>query len=91
MPKFNPLSCYQSLVFKSNCGCVFSPPFHFCPDERSRPNLPALDVCVTSDDKRYFVSETDDITNLEASVLESPEDTQLWIKLAFKYLGQNET
>lgn len=70
---------------------MFSPPFHFCPDERSRPNLPALDVCVTSDDKRYFVSETDDITNLEASVLESPEDTQLWIKLAFKYLGQNET
>lgn len=63
----------------------------FCPDERSRPSLPALDVCVTSDDKRYFVSETDDITNLEASVLESPEDTQLWIKLAFKYLGQNET
>lgn len=53
--------------------------------------MPALDVCVTSDDKRYFVSETDDITNLEASVLESPEDTQLWIKLAFKYLGQNET
>lgn len=64
---------------------------HFCADERSRPSLPALDVCVTSDDKRYFVSETDDITNLEASVLESPEDTQLWIKLAFKYLGQNET
>ncbi|XP_056907701.1 zinc finger C3H1 domain-containing protein-like isoform X2 [Takifugu flavidus] len=60
-------------------------------DDCSRPSLPALDVCVTSDDKRYFVSETDDISNLEASVLESPQDTQLWIKLAFKYLSQNET
>uniref|UniRef100_A0A4W6C1P7 Zinc finger C3H1-type containing n=1 Tax=Lates calcarifer TaxID=8187 RepID=A0A4W6C1P7_LATCA len=53
--------------------------------------LSALDVCVTSEDKRYFVSETDDISNLETSVLESPRDTQLWIKLAFKYLNQNET
>lgn len=69
------------------CVC----PVCAAPDERSRPSLPALDVCVTSDDKRYFVSETDDISNLEASVLESPQDTQLWIKLAFKYLSQNET
>lgn len=53
--------------------------------------MSALDVCVTSEDKRYFVSETDDISNLESSVLESPCDTQLWIKLAFKYLSQNET
>ncbi|KAM8861832.1 zinc finger C3H1 domain-containing protein [Synchiropus picturatus] len=49
------------------------------------------DVCVTSEDKRYFISETDDISNLESSVLESPCDTQLWIKLAFKYLNQNQT
>nr|XP_046251308.1 zinc finger C3H1 domain-containing protein-like isoform X2 [Scatophagus argus] len=60
-------------------------------DDCSRTNLPALDVCVTSEDKRYFVSETDDISNLETSVLESPRDTQLWIKLAFKYLSQKET
>lgn len=69
------------------CVC----PVCAAPDERARPGLPALDVCVTSEDKRYFVSETDDISNLEASVLESPRDTQLWIKLAFKYLSQNET
>ncbi|XP_017297244.1 zinc finger C3H1 domain-containing protein isoform X3 [Kryptolebias marmoratus] len=50
----------------------------------------AVDV-VTSEDRRYFTSETDDISNLEASVLESPRDTQLWIKLAFKYLNQSET
>ncbi|XP_015253564.1 PREDICTED: zinc finger C3H1 domain-containing protein isoform X1 [Cyprinodon variegatus] len=49
----------------------------------------AVDV-VTSDDRRYFLSETDDISNLEASILESPRDTQLWIKLAFKYLNQSE-
>lgn len=50
----------------------------------------ALDVCVNPDDKRYFDSETDDISNLETSVLESPKDVQLWIKLAFKYLNQKE-
>ncbi|XP_018544562.1 zinc finger C3H1 domain-containing protein isoform X2 [Lates calcarifer] len=60
-------------------------------DNCSQTCLSALDVCVTSEDKRYFVSETDDISNLETSVLESPRDTQLWIKLAFKYLNQNET
>ncbi|XP_056243359.1 zinc finger C3H1 domain-containing protein-like isoform X2 [Seriola aureovittata] len=60
-------------------------------DDCCKTSLSALDVCVTSEDKRYFVSETDDISNLETSVLESPRDTQLWIKLAFKYLSQNET
>ncbi|XP_066505019.1 zinc finger C3H1 domain-containing protein isoform X3 [Hoplias malabaricus] len=49
------------------------------------------DVCVTQDDKRYFDSETDDISNLEYSVLESPRDVQLWIKLAYKYLSQKDT
>ncbi|XP_044211807.1 zinc finger C3H1 domain-containing protein-like isoform X3 [Thunnus albacares] len=59
-------------------------------DDGSKTSLSALDVCVTSEDKRYFISETDDISNLETSVLESPRDTQLWIKLAFRYLNQNE-
>ncbi|KAJ0029108.1 hypothetical protein NQD34_004105 [Periophthalmus magnuspinnatus] len=54
-------------------------------------DLSLSDVCVTSEDRRYFFSETDDISNLEASVLESPCDTQLWIKLAFKYLYQTDT
>ncbi|KAK0137109.1 Zinc finger C3H1 domain-containing protein [Merluccius polli] len=60
-------------------------------DERSKRRLCALDVCVAPEDKRYFISETDDISNLESSVLESPRDAQLWIKLAYKYLSQNET
>jgi len=60
-------------------------------DDVSVSSSPAVDVCVTSEDRRYFVSETDDISNLEASVLESPRDTQLWIKLAFRYLNQSET
>ncbi|KAM9377364.1 zinc finger C3H1 domain-containing protein isoform 2-T2 [Pholidichthys leucotaenia] len=60
-------------------------------DEVSKSSVSALDVCVTSEDRRYFTSETDDISNLEASVLESPDDTQLWIKLAFKYLNQPDT
>lgn len=59
-------------------------------DGCSKTSLIALDVCVTPDDKRYFVSETDDISNLETSVLESPRDAQLWIKLAFRYLSQKE-
>uniref|UniRef100_A0A3B4XYE3 Zinc finger C3H1-type containing n=1 Tax=Seriola lalandi dorsalis TaxID=1841481 RepID=A0A3B4XYE3_SERLL len=94
------------LVSKVNESKRHVPPFTTCKDVRRwRPkpsaqsglgpeddgDLSALDVCVTSEDKRYFVSETDDISNLETSVLESPRDTQLWIKLAFKYLSQNET
>lgn len=66
------------------CVCVHA-------DSGVHAGLSALDACVTSEDKRYFISETDDIANLEASVLESPRDTQLWIKLAFKYLSQSET
>jgi len=54
------------------------------------PGGVSLDVCVSSEDKRYFLSETDDLSNLELSVLQSPRDTQLWIKLAFKYLQQSE-
>ncbi|XP_056595490.1 zinc finger C3H1 domain-containing protein [Triplophysa dalaica] len=60
-------------------------------DAGVRERWPSTDVCVTQDDKRYFDSETDDISNLETSVLESPNDVQLWIKLAFKYLNQKET
>lgn len=66
------------------CVCVRA-------DGGAHTGLSALDACVTSEDKRYFLSETDDIANLEASVLESPRDTQLWIKLAFKYFNQSET
>lgn len=55
-----------------------------------KKRIPALDAVVTPDDVRYFTSETDDISNLEASVQENPCDVQLWIKLAYKYLNQNE-
>ncbi|MFT7796706.1 zinc finger C3H1 domain-containing protein [Arapaima gigas] len=51
----------------------------------------SLDVCITQDDDRYFTGETDDISNLETSVLESPKDVQLWIKLAYKYHNQKES
>uniref|UniRef100_A0A3B3DNC9 Zinc finger C3H1-type containing n=1 Tax=Oryzias melastigma TaxID=30732 RepID=A0A3B3DNC9_ORYME len=60
-------------------------------DGACRSGAPPVDACVTSEDRRYFISETDDIANLEASVLESPRDTQLWIKLAFRYLNQTDT
>ncbi|XP_041851940.1 zinc finger C3H1 domain-containing protein-like isoform X2 [Melanotaenia boesemani] len=67
-------------------------PEHLTPtDDICTISSSAVDVCITSEDRRYFVSETDDISNLEASVLESPRDTQLWIKLAFRYLNQSET
>ncbi|CAB1414938.1 unnamed protein product [Pleuronectes platessa] len=61
------------------------------PDDRTKISHSTADVCITSEDKRYFDSETDDLSNLESSVLENPGDTQLWIKLAFKYLSQSET
>ncbi|XP_058622933.1 zinc finger C3H1 domain-containing protein isoform X2 [Onychostoma macrolepis] len=60
-------------------------------DGRLQERWSSTDVCVTQDDKRYFDSETDDISNLETSVLESPKHVQLWIKLAFKYLNQRDT
>uniref|UniRef100_A0A8C4K8N6 Zinc finger C3H1-type containing n=1 Tax=Dromaius novaehollandiae TaxID=8790 RepID=A0A8C4K8N6_DRONO len=46
-----------------------------------KAKVPTLDAVVTPDDVRYFTSETDDISNLEASVQENPCDVQLWIKL----------
>ncbi|KAG9490291.1 hypothetical protein GDO78_005923 [Eleutherodactylus coqui] len=58
------------------------------PETKTR--VPIHDTVVTSDDVRYYTSETDDISNLEASVLEKPQDIQLWIKLAYKRLNQNE-
>ncbi|MEE6480608.1 hypothetical protein FKM82_012620 [Ascaphus truei] len=59
------------------------------PPER-KTKVPIQDAVVTPDDVRYFTNETDDISNLEASVLENPQDIQLWIKLAYKCLNQNE-
>ncbi|XP_078273463.1 zinc finger C3H1 domain-containing protein isoform X2 [Rhinoraja longicauda] len=50
----------------------------------------ALDAVITPDDVRYFTAETDDIANLETSVMENPQDVQLWIKLTYKYLNQRE-
>ncbi|XP_053263313.1 zinc finger C3H1 domain-containing protein isoform X2 [Podarcis raffonei] len=67
-----------------------SGPIKYAPAVQNRINLPALDAVVTPDDVRYFTNETDDISNLEASVLENPYNVQLWIKLAYKYLNQNE-
>ncbi|KAM8973109.1 zinc finger C3H1 domain-containing protein isoform 2-T2 [Pelodytes ibericus] len=55
-----------------------------------KTKLHIQDAVVTPDDIRYFTNETDDISNLEASVLENPQGIQLWIKLAYKCLNQNE-
>ncbi|XP_067906526.1 zinc finger C3H1 domain-containing protein isoform X2 [Heterodontus francisci] len=49
-----------------------------------------LDAVITPDDVRYFTAETDDIANLETSVMENSQDVQLWIKLAYKYMNQKE-
>ncbi|XP_077194936.1 zinc finger C3H1 domain-containing protein isoform X2 [Paroedura picta] len=67
-----------------------SGPIKYAPTVENNINAPALDAVVTPDDVRYFTNETDDIANLEASVLENPHDVQLWVKLAYKYLNQNE-
>uniref|UniRef100_A0A452HUB9 Putative zinc-finger domain-containing protein n=1 Tax=Gopherus agassizii TaxID=38772 RepID=A0A452HUB9_9SAUR len=65
-------------------------PIKYANPVEHKTNVRALDAVVTPDDVRYFTSETDDISNLEASVLENPCDVQLWIKLAYKYLSQSE-
>ncbi|XP_056430091.1 zinc finger C3H1 domain-containing protein isoform X2 [Hyla sarda] len=56
----------------------------------TKTKVPIHDAVVTSDDVRYFTNETDDISNLEASVLENPQDIQLWIKLTYRCLNHNE-
>uniref|UniRef100_UPI00398EBB42 zinc finger C3H1 domain-containing protein-like isoform X2 n=1 Tax=Pristiophorus japonicus TaxID=55135 RepID=UPI00398EBB42 len=58
--------------------------------ERPWSGTPALDAVITPDDVRYFTAETDDIANLETSVMENPHDVQLWIKLTYKYMNQKE-
>ncbi|XP_051467158.1 zinc finger C3H1 domain-containing protein isoform X4 [Apus apus] len=68
----------------------FVGPIKYAHPTEHKKRAPALDAVVTPDDVRYFTSETDDISNLEASVQENPCDVQLWIKLAYKYLNQNE-
>ncbi|NXN91356.1 ZC3H1 protein, partial [Rhinopomastus cyanomelas] len=68
----------------------FVGPIKYAHPTEHKKRVPALDAVVTPDDVRYFTSETDDISNLEASVQENPCDVQLWIKLAYKYLNQNE-
>ncbi|NXP07280.1 ZC3H1 protein, partial [Thinocorus orbignyianus] len=68
----------------------FVGPIKYAHPTEHKKRIPALDTVVTPDDVRYFTSETDDISNLEASVQENPRDVQLWIKLAYKYLNQNE-
>ncbi|EPQ18862.1 Zinc finger C3H1 domain-containing protein [Myotis brandtii] len=65
-------------------------PIKYAFQPENRIKVPALDTVVTPDDVRYFTNETDDIANLEASVLENPSHVQLWLKLAYKYLSQNE-
>uniref|UniRef100_G1NE32 Zinc finger C3H1-type containing n=1 Tax=Meleagris gallopavo TaxID=9103 RepID=G1NE32_MELGA len=65
-------------------------PIKYAHTAEHKKRIPALDTVVTPDDIRYFTSETDDISNLEASVQENPCNVQLWIKLAYKYLNQNE-
>ncbi|NXJ03515.1 ZC3H1 protein, partial [Odontophorus gujanensis] len=65
-------------------------PIKYAHPTEHKKRIPALDTVVTPDDIRYFTSETDDISNLEASVQENPCNVQLWIKLAYKYLNQNE-
>ncbi|NXA33685.1 ZC3H1 protein, partial [Eudromia elegans] len=68
----------------------FLGPIKYAHPTEHKAKVPTLDTVVTPDDVRYFTSETDDISNLEASVQENPCDVQLWIKLAYKYLNQNE-
>ncbi|XP_004700842.1 zinc finger C3H1 domain-containing protein [Echinops telfairi] len=68
----------------------FTGPIKYAFQPENRINVPAVDTVVTPDDVRYFTNETDDIANLEASVLENPSHVQLWLKLAYKYLNQNE-
>ncbi|CAC5386585.1 unnamed protein product [Mytilus coruscus] len=50
-------------------------------------NFQDLDNVISDQDMRYFVmSDSANIQDLESSVLDSPEDEELWLKLAYKKL-----
>lgn len=86
---------YQYILeVNSSRSKIFLVPFFSPSVPSSSPELktkvPVHDGVVTTDDVRYFTNETDDISNLEASVLDDPQGIQLWIKLAYRCLNQNE-
>uniref|UniRef100_A0A4X2KHN1 Zinc finger C3H1-type containing n=1 Tax=Vombatus ursinus TaxID=29139 RepID=A0A4X2KHN1_VOMUR len=81
------LCCIEYFICVCVCMYIY---IYVSPPPEHQTSVPVLDAVVTPDDVRYFTNETDDISNLEASVLENPSDVQLWIKLAYKYLNQNE-
>ncbi|XP_042323944.1 zinc finger C3H1 domain-containing protein isoform X2 [Sceloporus undulatus] len=90
--KWRPKYCKKASLDSDTSGEEeqFTSSIKYAPTLENKVNIPALDAVVTPDDVRYFTNETDDISNLEASVLENPFNVQLWIKLAYKYLNQNE-
>uniref|UniRef100_A0A8C4ND19 Putative zinc-finger domain-containing protein n=1 Tax=Eptatretus burgeri TaxID=7764 RepID=A0A8C4ND19_EPTBU len=57
------------------------------------PELTMLlaEACDGERDARYFFNGSDDAAMLESAVLESPNDTKLWLRLAYCYLGQDDS
>ncbi|XP_013383591.1 zinc finger C3H1 domain-containing protein-like [Lingula anatina] len=49
------------------------------------------DDIISEQDIRYFMLSSHDIQDMESAVLETPHDTQLWIKLAYKKMRDHRS
>lgn len=50
-----------------------------------------FDNLITETDQRYFNMKEKGIDKLEAAVTENPQNIQIWLKLAYKYLHNSES
>lgn len=57
--------------------------------EWEQPNTD-LDNVIGEADVRYFMSDSSNIQDMESAVLENPDDTSMWIKLAYKKLSDTQ-
>lgn len=63
--------------------------FTFMATEWEQPDTD-LDNVIGEADVRYFMSDSSNIQDMESAVLENPDDTSMWIKLAYKKLADTQ-
>ena len=49
-----------------------------------------LDNVIGDTDVRYFMLDSSNIQDMESAVLENPEDTAMWVKLAHRKLADTQ-
>ena len=55
---------------------------------RQQPISKPVSLCL-DDTERYFFKTSEGVMDLEAAVLEKPNDVELWLKLAYKQMADD--